>query len=54
MTRDRVVGWVVVVVLGAVVGLLVWQALDNVTLGGVVLIVAVLAAAAWDAVKARR
>ena len=48
MNRDRVLGLVVFVVLAAVVGLLVWQALDNITLAGVVLIVAVLAAWSWD------
>jgi len=48
MTRDRVLGFAVFVVLAALVGLLVWQALDNITVVGVVLIVAVLAAWAWD------
>lgn len=48
MSRDRVLGLVVFLVLAALVGALVWQALDNITLAGAVLIVAVLAAWAWD------
>ena len=48
MTRDRVLGFGVFVVLAVIVALLLWQALDNITVVGLVLIVAVLAAWAWD------
>lgn len=47
-------GWVIAAVLGVLVGLLVWQALDNISLGGAVVIVAVVAAAAWDRYKGGR
>ena len=46
--RDRVLAYAIVVGLAVVVAFLMWQALDNITLAGVVLIVAVLAAWAWD------
>lgn len=54
MTRDRVIGWSIAAVLGVLVGLLVWQALDNISLGGAVVIAAVIAAAAWDRAKGGR
>ena len=48
MTRDRALAFAVFAVLAVLVGLLVWQALDNLTVVGAVLVVAVLAAWAWD------
>ena len=52
--RDRMVGWLVAAVLAVAVGALVWSQTDNMGLGGLVLVVAVLAAAGWDAIKGRR
>lgn len=54
MTRDRMIGWGIAAVLGLLVGLLVWKALDNISLGGAVVIFAVVAAAAWDRAKGGR
>jgi uncharacterized membrane protein YgaE (UPF0421/DUF939 family) len=52
--RDRVAGWIVAAVLAVVVGALVWSQTDNMGLAGLILVIAVLAAAGWDAIKGRR